>query len=181
MGYLIFVHPVFLPVIPFCPALNAEGKAAQKSQKVFFPVCRACTELVASENLPSTLCMHAMSENYHVLTTVPEVEINRTCEHFEEYSRSWDCTLTIPEIRLAIEKGYRILEVYEVWYFKEKSRELFTHYMNDLYCLKTQASGWPEHVRTEDDRIEYLEKIKLQDGISLNPDKIVKKMRCVIH
>ena len=39
-------------------------------------------------------------------------------------------TFTTIEVVKALEKGYRILEIKEVWHFKETTDSLFTDYVN---------------------------------------------------
>ena len=47
------------------------------------------------------------------------------------------------EVIKALEKGYTILEVKEVWHFEETTDPLFTEYINFFLQLKQESSGWP--------------------------------------
>ena len=91
-------------------------------------------------------------------------------------------TWCIPEILVAIQKGYTLLEVYEVHHWPETSRYgpktntggLFTEYVNTFLKLKQEASGWPEWCVTADDKARYVREYQEREGIKLDPDNIRK-------
>jgi len=63
------------------------------------------------------------------------------------------------EVRLALQKGYRILEIYEVYEYQvtlydPKSGEsvLFVDYINTFLKLKAEASGYPGWVHSPEDK-----------------------------
>ena len=65
---------------------------------------------------------------------------------------------------MAVEKGYRILEVYEVHKYKvtpyePKTREggLFTEYIDTFLKLKAEASCYSDWVRNPTDEERYIE------------------------
>ena len=67
-------------------------------------------------------------------------------------------TWVIDEVRLAVQKGYRILEIHEgydysVTRYDTESREsgLFAGYIDTFLKLKAEASGYPAWVRTPAD------------------------------
>lgn len=49
-------------------------------------------------------------------------------------------TWTTIEINKAIEKGYSIKEIYDVWHYAEKSNELFKGYIKDFMKIKLETS-----------------------------------------
>jgi hypothetical protein len=61
-------------------------------------------------------------------------------------------TYCTPELSKAIDKGYKILKVYEVYHWNETTQYdpntqeggLFSKYINTFLKLKQQASDWPE-------------------------------------
>ena len=57
----------------------------------------------------------------------------------------------MPKLNKAVEKGYRILNIYEVWYFPATQKGLFTNYVNMWLKIK-EVSGWPEHVGHNPDK-----------------------------
>ena len=64
---------------------------------------------------------------------------------------------------MAVEKGYTVLRILEVWHFDEISRYnlesmgggLFTEYVNTFFKIKQEASGWPDWVTMEEDKRTY--------------------------
>jgi len=60
----------------------------------------------------------------------------------------------LDEVGLAVEKGYRVLEIYEVYeyqvtqYKRETGEEcMFVDYINTFLKIKAEASGYPSWVR----------------------------------
>ena len=49
---------------------------------------------------------------------VLEQNITRECQHTSDVERALTGTWVIDEIRLAVEKGYRILEIYQVYQYQ---------------------------------------------------------------
>jgi len=82
-------------------------------------------------------------------------------------------------VRLAIDKGYKILEIEDV-YLYEVSRYnpdtgeggLFVEYINTFLKLKAQASGYPTWIRTPDDEDLCIRQFHQNEGIRLNRDSI---------
>ncbi len=73
------------------------------------------------------------------------------CRHSEEERSFWG-TFTTIEVQKAIEKGYRILKIHEIWHFKEPSTDLFSEYVNHFLRLKQKSSGFLEWVQTPEDQ-----------------------------
>ncbi|XP_049823361.1 uncharacterized protein LOC109607458 [Aethina tumida] len=72
----------------------------------------------------------------------------RECCHSEE-ERLFTGTWVIAEVLKALEKGYRIVEVFEVWTYETRQYNhaagqlgLFTKMMNKFIKIKQEASGW---------------------------------------
>jgi len=69
------------------------------------------------------------------------------------------------EVRLAVENGYKILEIYEVYEYQvtQYSPETgvgghFVDYINTFLKLKAEASGYPGWVRCPADEELYIER-----------------------
>ena len=107
--------------------------------KLFFPLCKQCVLDNSSE-----------------------------CRHSEEERSFWG-TFTTIEVLKAIEKGYKIVQVHEVWHFENTSTDLFSEYVNYFLRLKQESSGFPEWVETPKDQARYI-----AEGILLRKDKIVE-------
>ena len=48
-----------------------------------------------------------------------------------------------PEIYKAVEMGYMIEEIYEVWDYAGKSNDLFVKFVNTFLKIKQESSGFP--------------------------------------
>ena len=55
-----------------------------------------------------------------------------------------------------------------------KQGGLFTGYINTFLKLKQQASGYPDHCKTEEERDNYIEQYYLHEGILLDK-KLIQK------
>jgi len=81
--------------------------------------------------------------------------------------------------RLALEKGYRILEIYEVYVYQvtQYKREtgeggLFVGYINNFLKIIAKASGYPSRVRSPEDEEKFIESFEQSEGIRLDRDSI---------
>ena len=83
--------------------------------------------------------------------------------HKEDAERALTGTWVMDEVRLAVEKGYRILEIYEVYEYEVTQYNpetgaggLFVDYINTFLKLKAEASGYPSWVRSPEDEELYV-------------------------
>ena len=91
-------------------------------------------------------------------------------------------TWVTDEVKRAIEKGYQLLQIYEVWHFQEvaqydpitKSEGMFTDYINKFLKIKQEASGLPKWFKTDDDKRKYIQDYYDREGIWLNANNIKK-------
>ena len=85
------------------------------------------------------------------------------------------------ELKKAVQKGYKIIEVYEVWNYTKfsvydpvtKTGGLFTRYIDTFLKIKQEASSWPEWVKSEADADKFIDSYFEKEGIKLNPDDII--------
>ena len=119
-------------------------------EKLTFPLCSAC--VVAEQAKPllerEAICRHSREERMLVGT--------------------W-CT---PELHKAIEMGYELKEVYEVWNFEKGEGGLFAEYVDTWLKVKTEASGWPSDCETEEKKRDFLRRFEEREGISLEYEKV---------
>ena len=119
--------------------------------KLTFPLCATCVE-EEMEKRPwerSAECDHA--DEQRVLT-------GRWCS---------------PELHKAVELGYEIQYIYEVWHFDETREGLFRDYVNTWLKIKQEASGWPSWVGDDETkRQQYLREYDEHEVIQLEYDKI---------
>jgi len=83
------------------------------------------------------------------------------------------------EVRLAVEKGYKILESYEVYKYQvtQYSTETgegghFVDYINTFLKLIAEASGYPAWVRSPAEEELYIETFFKKEGIRLDSEYI---------
>lgn len=120
------------------------------NHKLYFPLCAACT--MAHQITP---CTHT------------------------DFERSIVATFTIYEVKVSLLKNYRLLEVFEIWNYgvceydeKTKTNNVFTEFIRCFARIKMEASGWPDHVKTEAQQDEYIAEIERKDHIRLDKQKI---------
>ena len=80
------------------------------SNKLLFPLCKSCAETKQQK------CNHSDSE------------------------RSFIGTWCTNEVEMAIEKGYEVQKVYEVWHFNKSSENLFKEYVRKFIKIKMESS-----------------------------------------
>uniref|UniRef100_A0A914I8M8 DNA-directed DNA polymerase n=1 Tax=Globodera rostochiensis TaxID=31243 RepID=A0A914I8M8_GLORO len=95
----------------------------------------------------------------------------RPCRHSPE-KRSWVSAYTHVELNKALELGYVVTDLFEVWHYEDWDDTLFRSYVNTFVGLKVQASGWPDGCVTEEQRQAYLDDFWQTEGIRLDPAKI---------
>jgi len=110
---------------------------------------------------------------------VLEHNITRECQHFNDAENCLYGTWVIDEVRLAVNIGYKILEIQEVYKYEVTQYNpdtgnggLFVEYINPFLKLKPEASGYPSWVRTPYDENLYIRQFYQSQGIQLNRDSI---------
>ena len=122
--------------------------------KLTFPLCRTCVEI----QMP-----------------LPLEEKTWHCEHPPD-RRQLTGTWCSPEVREAVRRGYRVIQLHEVWHFPENQQKfgLFRDYVNTWLKNKTEASGYPHWTDTQEKKDRYVADYATKEGIHLEPAKIVK-------
>ena len=127
----------------------------RSGNKLTFPLCSACVKIEQMKPmlLRSSTCCHTIEE------------------------RTLRGTWTTPEIQKAVQKGYKVVKIYEVWHFGPNQRRegLFAQYVNTFLKLKQEASGWPAEVGDDPEkRQDYIANYLRHENIQLDPEKIEK-------
>lgn len=78
-------------------------------------------------------------------------------------------TWMLIEVEKAIEKGYRIMKIFEVWHFSQKSSNLFTNHNKMFLKTKQNSLGYPFWVNDDAGKLEYSSNCEMNDGIQLSP------------
>ncbi|XP_069109808.1 uncharacterized protein [Argopecten irradians] len=118
---------------------------------------------------------------FSLCRTCAENSNQHKCDHDDD-NRAFVGTWCTPEIMKAIERGYKIIKIYEVYHWDETSQYdslkneggIFGEYINMFLKIKQEASGWPSWVKTEDDVVRYIEDYHRHEGILLKKDNIKK-------
>ena len=122
--------------------------------KLTFPLCRTCVHQEQAK---------PMLNRSHICNHTPQERVIRG---------TW-CT---PELERAVDMGYQIVRIHEVWHFPEEQRVtgLFADYVNTWLKIKQESSGWPGWMNNEDDKTRYVQEYEQREGIKLDPEQIVK-------
>ena len=123
------------------------------SGRLMFPLCAKCAEI-----LQQSSCLHRDEERALMGTWV---------------------TL---ELKKALDKGYKLLQTYEVWHFDKvavydpdtEEGGLFADYVNAFLKMKQEASDWPSWCQTDGQKHQYIRRYFDKEGIRLEWDKIKK-------
>ncbi|KAL3080617.1 hypothetical protein niasHS_012961 [Heterodera schachtii] len=95
----------------------------------------------------------------------------RPCRHDDD-KRSWVCAYTHVELNKALQLGYVVTDLFEVWDYAEWDDTLFSSYVNSFVGLKVQASGWPEGCDTEEQRQAFVADFLRTENIQIDPTKV---------
>ena len=98
----------------------------------------------------------------------PLLERSNMCGHTRE-ERMLRGTWCTPEIQKAVEKGYELVKIHEVFHFTPENRRtgLFAEYVNTRLKLKQESAGWPADCDTEEKKAEYKRNYKEHEGVQL--------------
>ncbi|XP_074645914.1 uncharacterized protein LOC141902174 [Tubulanus polymorphus] len=114
--------------------------------KLTFPLCRSCAE-------DSNQC--------------------ERCRHSED-ERAITGTWVSLEIQKAVELGYRIIGIFEIWNWERSETGLFADYIRKFLKVKTEASGWPSPDMTRAEKDQFLSDYFEREGIRLEENNIKK-------
>lgn len=95
------------------------------------------------------------------------------CSH-SDTERAITGTFVSVELDLALSKGYELVSCDYVIQFDQRSREIFSPFINRWLKLKLETSGFPDDVVTEEDKYRFVEETFRREGIRLDKDKIRK-------
>ena len=104
--------------------------------------------------------------------TCADTKNQNPCTHTDQ-ERAIRGTWCHIEVMKAIEKGYVVLNLHEVWHWEETTDELFKEYVDTFLKIKQEASGYPPDCVTDEQKQRYIDDYYEHEGIRLDPDKIV--------
>ena len=123
-------------------------------QKLTFPLCRSCVEEEQAQPMLTRTHCCPDSDNDRML-------------------RGTWCT---PELFKAVEKGYTLIKIHEVWHFPPEQRQtgLFANYVNTWLKIKQESVGWPSWCQTLEQKRDYILRYQEREGIRLDIASIAK-------
>lgn len=95
----------------------------------------------------------------------------RVCTHNDE-ERSFIGCWTHLELNKAVQKGYKILNIFEAWKWNETSFDLFKNYVKFFMQIKQENSKLPDWVQTYQDKQKYVDSYLERQGIQLDITKL---------
>ena len=117
-----------------------------------------------------------------------EIKNTDKCNHTDK-QRSITGTWVSEEVKKAIEFGYKVTEIIEVWHFEKtvqynkETNELglFGAYHINTLKEKVEASGYPDNCNTDTAKEQYIKDFYINQGIELDRNKIEfnQGRRCV--
>ncbi|XP_062614172.1 uncharacterized protein LOC134275908 [Saccostrea cucullata] len=110
--------------------------------KLLFPLCRTCAERQDSTS-------------------------QHRCQHTDQ-ERSLTGTWVTTELHKALDMGYTLERIHEVWHFEESSQELFKEYINTFLKIKQEASGFPPDCKTPEQQQDYIRQVLDKKGILMD-------------
>ena len=130
------------------------------SKKLMFPLCRSCAD---------------------------KTDPHMRCTHLKEEDRSFTGTWVTIELFEALDRGYKLLDVYEVWHFSETAQYekasgeggIFAGYIDTFLRIKQESSGYPDWCMTEQDKIKFKQDYFEAEGIRLENVEKNKGMRAI--
>lgn len=79
------------------------------------------------------------------------------------------------ELRIAVDKGYKVVEIYEAWEYNMTKYDkatneggIFADYINTFLKIKTEASGYPSWCKTVEDEDRFIKLFHETVGILLD-------------
>lgn len=88
-----------------------------------------------------------------------------TCSHTEE-ERSFQGIWPTPEIYKAVEMGYDLKEIYQVWDYPSLDTNLFATFVNKFLKIKQENSGFPSSCERDEEKLQYVRDYKEHEGIN---------------
>ena len=124
-------------------------------RKLYHPVLPQRIKVDSYEKLVFTLCK-----------TCTETRNQNKCKHTDN-QRSFIGTWTTDEVSKAIEKGYKILRIYEVWHFAKSTDTLFKGYIRRFMKIKLESSSYNFKTKEEEDNF----KARIKDSLDIEVEK----------
>ena len=126
----------------------------RSGNKLTFPLCRTCVQEEQEK---------------------PMLERSHYCHH-SNADRMLRGTWCTPELVKAVEKGYVIRRIHEVWHFPPNQRQtgLFRDYVDNWLKIKQESAGWPSWCTNIEQKRQFIINYQEREGIRLDVANIAK-------
>ena len=124
-------------------------------RKLYHPVLPQRIKVDSYEKLVFALCK-----------TCAEMRNQNECKHTDT-QRSFIGTWTTDEVSKALEKGYKILRIYEVWHFAKSTDTLFKGYIRRFMKIKLESSSYNFKTKEEEDSF----KARIKESLDIDIKK----------
>lgn len=86
-------------------------------------------------------------------------------------------------MKVALQNGYKIRNVYEIWHWSDDKwgTDLFRDFLHIFIREKTHASGWPSHVQSDEEKQKFAENLFNNEGIKIDEGQMTfnAAKRCI--
>lgn len=93
------------------------------------------------------------------------------CRHKNEARALTGVWVTV-EFNKALDLGYRVTKITEVWHLDRCSDSIFFKYIHTFLKDKQEDSGYPSEATEQESREKYIRDYQVNQGILLDADKI---------
>ena len=109
-------------------------------------------------------CDNAYKLLFPLCMTCAKSKQQEKCQHSDD-KREFIGTWTSDEVNMAVEKGYIITKIYEVWHFKNSSDNLFKEYIKKFMKLKLESTKY--NFKNDKEEMIFRNKVKKNLDIEL--------------
>ena len=124
-------------------------------RKLYHPVLPQRIKVDSYEKLVFTLCK-----------TCAETRNQNECKHTDT-ERSFIGTWTTDEVNKAIDKGYKVLRIYEVWHFDKSTDSLFKGYIRRFMKIKLESGKYDFKTKEEEANFEA----RIKESLDIDIEK----------
>jgi len=141
-------------------------------------ICGAAfVKIEAPKNLKTPFLQFRIQDQFNFLALCQECCITKSKVCLHTTKNTFESVWMLSDIRKAVSLGYKILEWYEIHFFPNTA-PILRSYTQILYSEKIKNSGFPESVKTIDQKLEYCEhinfKLSLPEQFMLTPQNVEK-------
>ena len=157
------------------PTIHLRGFKPMQTVHLRYKGFMKCTLLPPRQLYIPVLPIHTSQKKlmFPLCGKCAEEQQQTACEH-PDSARTIHGTWTHVEVIKAVEMGYEMMSVDEVWHWDVWTETLFSDYINTFYTVKEEASGYPSWATDEAGQRLHRSNVLSRDGITLREDRVKK-------